>query len=85
MIQMINTVKRVRKTSGRGRGAGQSAALPQPHLFPDRRQRISIEKAASRWRKAISPLEEKVITALTRKSMKRFGYFSSNHPVYRDL
>lgn len=38
------------------------------------------KKAGSHWRKAISPLEEKVITALARKSMKRFGYFVDTAP-----
>lgn len=32
------------------------------------------EKAVSHWREIISPLEEKVITILTKNSMKRFGY-----------
>lgn len=40
------------------------------------------KKAASHWRKAISPLEEKVITILTRRSMKRFGYDPMNYPVF---
>jgi len=38
------------------------------------------KKAASHWRKAISPLEEKIITALARKSMKRFGYYDDTAP-----
>jgi hypothetical protein len=40
------------------------------------------KKAASHWRKAISPVEEKLVTLLTRKSMQRFGYDPSTHPVY---
>ena len=43
------------------------------------------KQAASHWKKAISPFEEKVITVLTRKSMKRFGYDPGNHPVYLNL
>ncbi|HLO13384.1 MAG TPA: sulfotransferase [Anaerolineales bacterium] len=31
-------------------------------------------KALSHWRDVISPMEEKVVTTLTRNSMKRFGY-----------
>jgi len=43
------------------------------------------QKAASHWREAISPLEEKAITALTRTSMRRLAYDPSNHPVYLNL
>jgi len=42
------------------------------------------KKSASYWKKAISPAEEKVVTALTRKSMKRFEYAPQNHRGYRD-
>jgi hypothetical protein len=42
------------------------------------------KKAASHWRKILSPLEEKTIAALTRNSMRGFGYDPRDHPVYRD-
>jgi hypothetical protein len=42
------------------------------------------KKAASHWEKAVSPSEEKIITVLTRGSMKRFGYDPGSHPVFRD-
>jgi hypothetical protein len=34
--------------------------------------------AATHWRRAISPLEERAITLLTRRSMERFGYGETN-------
>lgn len=37
-------------------------------------------EAAYRWKDAITPMEEKIITAFTIKSMKRFGYEGSMVP-----
>jgi hypothetical protein len=42
------------------------------------------KKAASHWKNIITPLEEKIITFLTKSSMKRFGYDYKNHPVFLD-
>ena len=42
------------------------------------------KKAASHWKKVISPFEEKLISFFTRASMKRFGYDPRKHPVYLD-
>lgn len=36
-------------------------------------------KAAYHWKEAITPLEEKLITTFTLKSMKRFGYYDESH------
>jgi hypothetical protein len=40
------------------------------------------KKAAFRWKKVISPFEEKIITFLTKKSMKIFNYNPKNYSVY---
>ncbi len=39
-------------------------------------------KAGTHWMKAISPAEERVINALTRSGMRRFGYDPARHPIY---
>jgi len=43
------------------------------------------KKAASRWEKAISPFEKKIVTFFTKNSMKRFGYDPVCHPVFKDV
>jgi hypothetical protein len=40
------------------------------------------KKAGSRWKKVISPFDKWLITFLTRKSVRRFGYNPNNHPIY---
>jgi hypothetical protein len=39
--------------------------------------------AAIRWRTKISPFGNWAITAMTRSSMKRFGYDPETHPIFR--
>lgn len=39
-------------------------------------------KAASRWLEIISPMDRWMISAVTRKSMRTFGYFPENHPLF---
>lgn len=39
------------------------------------------KKAGSRWRNVASPFEKRIVTLLTKKSMKRFGYDYKNHPI----
>jgi len=41
-------------------------------------------KPGTHWTEAISPFEKCVITALTRSSMRRFGYDPENHPIFLD-
>ena len=41
------------------------------------------QNAATRWLKVISPLDRVIISFLTRGSMKRFGYESLAHPVFK--
>jgi hypothetical protein len=57
----------------------------------DRAQRSSITgelrtkadaKAASKWKSVITPFENFVVTALTSRSMARFGFDYQSHPVY---
>jgi len=57
----------------------------------DRAQRSSITgelrtkpeaKAASKWMETITPFEKFMVTALTRRSMARFGFDYQSHPVY---
>jgi hypothetical protein len=59
----------------------------------DRAQRSSITgelrtradvSAASKWKEVITPFEEAVVTALTRRSMRRFEFDAELHPVYAD-
>jgi hypothetical protein len=42
------------------------------------------KKAASRWKKVISPSEKKFITFFTKKSMRRLGYGPIYHPIFQD-
>jgi Sulfotransferase family len=42
---------------------------------------IDTQRAAT-WKSVITPLEETLITYLTRRSMRRFGFDFQNHPVY---
>jgi hypothetical protein len=41
------------------------------------------KSAASHWRKVIAPLEETIISLLTKGSMRRFEYDPARHPVYQ--
>jgi hypothetical protein len=41
------------------------------------------KKAATHWKESIHPYEEKIITRLTIKSMKRFEYNPHIHPVFQ--
>lgn len=43
------------------------------------------KKAASRWKKVISPFEKKIVTFFTKNSMERFGYDPICHPVFKDV
>lgn len=54
----------------------------QPSSLTGKQQRSFDVKTASRWTTAISPLEKWIITVMTKRSMKRFGYDPDNHPVY---
>ncbi len=47
-----------------------------------KRQKGFDKKSASRWKTVISPLENIIITFLTKKSMRRFEYDPTNHSVY---
>ena len=40
------------------------------------------KKAAIHWKNVISPFEERVITLLTKSSMRRFGYDPEIHPIF---
>jgi hypothetical protein len=42
-------------------------------------------KAATHWRRFISPFWEKIITFFTRESMKRFGYDCERYPVFTNI
>jgi hypothetical protein len=47
------------------------------------KQTLELDKrAATRWQSAISPFERWVVTLLTRRSMHRFGYDPSRHPIF---
>ena len=57
----------------------------------DRAQRSSVTgelrtkadaRAASKWKEVITPFERILVTALTRRSMERFGFDYESHPVY---
>ena len=39
-------------------------------------------KAGTHWMGVISPLERRLVTTLTRPSMRRFGYDPEHHPIY---
>jgi len=47
-----------------------------------KRQKGFDKKSASRWKTVISPLENIIITFLTKESMRRFEYDPKNHSVY---
>ncbi len=42
------------------------------------------KEAAIRWKKKISDLDKNLITALSKRSMKRFGYNPDNHLLLKD-
>jgi hypothetical protein len=85
VMEPVQTMRRVCEFAGL---EFTSDMLEQP---TDRAQRSSISgelrtqadaKAAAKWREVITLAEEKAITALTRPSMKRFGFDYESHPVY---
>lgn len=47
-----------------------------------KRQKGFSKATASRWKKVISPFEERLITLFTKPSMDRFEYDYRNHPVF---
>ena len=55
----------------------------QPSSLTGKRRKGFDPEAATRWRKAISPLDNLLIALLTRSSMKGLGYDPKNHPIYK--
>lgn len=54
----------------------------QPSSLTGRRQKAFDPEAATRWKRVISPIDNLVISFLTRGSMKKLGYNPQTHPVF---
>jgi len=55
----------------------------QPSSITGKKIKGFDKEAAIRWQKIISPFDKKLITFLTKKSMKKLGYDPDNHPIFQ--
>ena len=55
----------------------------QPSSLTGERQKAFDAKAGVRWRTVISPVDYWLISSLTGKSMKKFGYDPTTHPIFQ--
>jgi hypothetical protein len=55
----------------------------QPSSLTGKQQKAFDRDAATRWQTAISPIDNFIITWLTRGSMSRLGYDPKSHPIFR--
>ena len=55
----------------------------QPSSLTGRRRKAFDPAAASRWREVISPFDNRIISALTKNSMKALGYNPATHPIFQ--
>jgi hypothetical protein len=56
----------------------------QPSSLTGKRQKAFDPKAAIRWQTVISRVDYWLITSLTRGSMRKLGYNSKTHPIFRE-
>lgn len=54
----------------------------QKSSLTGKRRKAFDRRAASRWKCVISPLEERLITLLTKRSMRRLNYHPERHAVF---
>ena len=54
----------------------------QPSSLTGKRQKAFDPEAGRRWRSVISPFDYRVISCLTKGSMKRLGYDPKTHPIF---
>jgi len=55
----------------------------QPSSLTGKRQRAFDASAAIRWQSVISPIDEWIITFLTKGSMNKLGYDPKTHPIFK--
>jgi len=56
----------------------------QPSSLTGKRQKAFDREAAIRWRKVISPLDDMIISGLTKRSMRILGYNPATHPIFEE-
>jgi hypothetical protein len=54
----------------------------QPSSLTGKQQKAFDARAAIRWQNVISPLDRRLITTLTRRSMRRLGYDPETHAIF---
>jgi hypothetical protein len=57
----------------------------QPSSLTGKRQKAFDSKAATRWKTVISRVDYWLISAFTRRSMKKLGYNPKTHPIFRKV
>ncbi len=55
----------------------------QPSSLTGKRKKAFDPEAATRWRDVISPVDNLIISALTKGSMKELGYNPATHPIFQ--
>jgi hypothetical protein len=56
----------------------------QPSSLTGKQQKAFDASAAIRWQTVISRFDKRIITVLTKKSMKRLSYDPKTHPIFRE-
>jgi hypothetical protein len=56
----------------------------QPSSLTGKREKAFEPEAAIRWKNAISPLDNLIISLLTKGSMKRLSYNPKTHPIFKN-
>lgn len=55
----------------------------QPSSLTGKRQKAFDPAAATRWKTVISPIDNVIISTLTKGSMRKLGYNPQTHPIFR--
>jgi hypothetical protein len=85
VMKPVETMKRVCALAGlefTGEMLEQTADRAQRSSITGELRLKADPAAASTWKKVITPFEKAMVTALTRRSMERFGVDYDAHPVY---
>jgi hypothetical protein len=56
----------------------------QPSSLTGKRRKSCDREAAIRWRRVISPLDDLIISGLTKRSMRALGYDPARHPIFEE-
>jgi len=56
----------------------------QPSSLTGKREKAFEPEAAIRWKNAISPLDNLIISLLTKSSMKKLSYNPKTHPIFKN-